>query len=380
MMKSLRWIVGLVLLMSLTLVANAQTPQAERFLLTFIPNIQFAPIYVALEQGYFTDAGYDVTVEYLNEPDVLDLVAAGQAHFGVVGGEQVIIANAHSRPITYIYSWYQQYPVGIVSPVENKISSIKDLKGKKVGVPGRFGASYTGLTALLTSANMTEADIELTEIGYNAPEAICTGQVDAAVVYTNNEPLQISTRAKAGDCGTVSDVSVIPMSVAGAFVSNGLITNNTMIQDSPEQVNAFVGAFDHAVKDSINNPARAYLLSAPSIENLPLSPEFEARLTELADEQDTFLATEPTRENISASRETLRETLHEEFDTETTIQFDILLNTVDMWDADVPGFSELNAWENMSNTLTTMGLLDTKVNLDRIYTNEFVPQPAASNG
>lgn len=380
MVKRLRWLAGLILLLSLTLVASAQEVQPERFLLTFIPNIQFAPMYVAIEQGYFKEAGFDVSVEYINEPDVLDLVAAGQAHFGVVGGEQVIIANARAREITYVYSWFQQYPVGIVSPVENKITTVEDLKGKKVGIPGRFGASYTGLTALLSSAGLTESDIQLTEIGFNAPEAICTGQVEAAVVYSNNEPLQISTRAAAGDCGTVTDVNVIQVSSAGAFVSNGLITSAQFIKESPDKVAGFVGAFDHALKDSINNPARAYLLSAPSIENLPLTPELEARLKELADEQDTFLATNPTREDITASRATLRETLHSEFDAETLLQFDVLLNTVEMWDADVPGFSTLEAWENMSNTLTTMGLLDTKVNLDRIYTNEFVPEPPASNG
>ena len=141
-----------------------------------------------------------------------------------------------------------------------------------------------------------------------------------------------------------------------------------------------MSAFDQGLKDTINNPARAYLLSAPSIETLPLTPELEARLTELADIQDTFLALKPTREDVTTSREELRRLLHEEFDDATLVQFDILLNTVEMWDADVPGFSDLNAWENMANTLTTMGLLDTDVNLDRIYTNEFVPEPPASNG
>src|SRR4051812_19719196 len=91
--KHVRWIAGLILL-SLTLIVGAQEPQPERFLLTFIPNIQFSPMYVSIEQGYFSEAGYDVSLEYLNEPDVIDLVAAGQVHFGVASGEQVILANA----------------------------------------------------------------------------------------------------------------------------------------------------------------------------------------------------------------------------------------------------------------------------------------------
>jgi NitT/TauT family transport system substrate-binding protein len=378
--KSFRWIAGLMAVLSLSLMVRAQTPQPERFLLTFIPNIQFAPMYVAIEQGYFADAGYELTLEYLNEPDVIDLVAAGQVHFGVASGEQVILANARSRPVNFVYNWFQQYPVGIVTSVESGITSMEDFKGKRIGIPGRFGASYTGLVALLNAANLTEEDVELVEIGFNAPEALCTGQVDAASVYSNNEPLQIRARAAAGECDSISDVTVIPVSDAGSFVSNGLITNTTYITESPDRVQAFVSAFDHGLKDAINNPARAYLLSAPSIESLPLTPELEARLTELADAQDAFLADAPTREEITASREDLRTQLHEEFDDATLIQFDILLNTIEMWDADVPGFSDLDAWENMVNTLTVMGLLDTDVNLDRIYTNEFVPEPPASNG
>ncbi len=380
MTSRLRWIAGLILLLSLTLAVNAQTPK-ERFLLTFVPNIQFAPMYVAIEQGYFSDAGYDVALEYLNEPDVIDLVGAGQVHFGVASGEQVIIANANGRPVNVVYNWYQQYPIGLVASVESGITSMNDLKGKKIGVPGRFGASYTGLIALLDSARLTESDVQIVEIGFNAPEAFCTGQVDAAAVYSNNEPLQISTRAKAGDCGDVSDVTVIPVAEAGAFVSNGLIANADFIQTSPDKVQAFVAAFDHGLKDTINNPARAYLLSASSIKDLPLAPDFKARLTKLADEQNVLLASTPppTRDDITASRAALRETLHKDFDATTLLQFNVLLNTIEMWDADVPGTSNLDAWENMANTLTAMGLLKTKVNLDRIYTNEFVPQPPASH-
>lgn len=380
MVKAFRWMAGLMALLSLTLIGGAQELQPERFLLTFIPNIQFAPMYVSIEQGYFAEAGYDVTLEYLNEPDVIDLIAAGQVRFGVASGEQVILANVNSRPVTFVYNWFQDYPVGIVTGSESGITSIDDFKGKKIGIPGRFGASYTGLVALLIKANLTEADVELVEIGFNAPEALCIGQVDAAAVYSNNEPLQIEQRAAAGDCGAISGVTVIPVSQAGSFVSNGVITNADYIAEEPERVQAFVSAYDQGLKETINNPARAYLLSLPYVETLPLPPELEVRLTELADVQDLFLADAPAWEDVTASREDLRGLLHEEFDNATLIQFDILLNTIEMWDAEVVGFSDLNAWENMVNTLTTMGLLDTDVNLDRIYTNEFVPEPPASNG
>src|SRR5262249_7086497 len=132
----------------------------------------------------------------------------GQRHFGIISGEQVIQARANDRPVVFVYEGYQKYPIGIATPLDSGITSVADLKGRKVGIPGRFGASYTGLTAVLAANDMTESDIDLQEIGFNAADVVCVGGVDAAVVYINNEPLQIDDRAKAGNCGTVTGVKV----------------------------------------------------------------------------------------------------------------------------------------------------------------------------
>ena len=208
-------IILLTLLLVLPVSLNSVSAQDDEalteqpVLMTFIPNIQFAPMYVAMEAGYFAEAGYDVTLEYLNEPDVIDLIAAEQHEFGIVSGEQVILAAEQGREIRYVYEWFQQYPIGIVYDASREIETIEDLSGLRVGIPGRFGASYSGLTTLLDAADMQESDIQLEEIGFAAPEVFCIGAVDAAVVYVNNEPLQIQNRAEAGDCGNVEAVEVL---------------------------------------------------------------------------------------------------------------------------------------------------------------------------
>ena len=69
------------------------------FFLTYIPNIQFAPVYVALEKGYFADAGLNVTLQSGDEPDGINLIAANQLQFGLASGEQVIAARAQERPV-----------------------------------------------------------------------------------------------------------------------------------------------------------------------------------------------------------------------------------------------------------------------------------------
>jgi len=345
----------------------------ERMLLTFIPNVQFAPYYVGVDNGHFADGGFNVSIEHLQEPEVVDLIAAGQANFGIVSGEQVILARGQGRDVVYVYEWFQQYPVGIVVPAGQGIESVADLAGLKVGIPGRFGASYSGLTTLLQSAELSESDIQLDEIGFNAPEVVCIGAVDAAVVYVNNEPLQIRNRGMAGDCGDIEDVEVITVASQADLVSNGLIVSANMLADDPDYVGAMVAALDDALQSSIDNPARAYLISMNYVDNLPDDEAFIGAIESLAEEQDVFLSTEPTREEIAESRQAMYATLAEDFDSDMLTQFEVLLTTTDLWDAEQLGYSDLTSWETMRDTLVTMGMMDdASADLEAAFTNQFV--------
>ena len=364
-------VIGLLLLPSASFAQDDLEEQT--LLMTFIPNIQFAPTYVAIEAGYFADAGYSVSLEYLDEPIVVDLVAADENQFGIVSGEQVILAGSQNRPIVYVYEWFQQFPLGIVYPDTIEADGIEDLADLRFGISGRFGASYIGLTSLLNSAGMVESDISLEEIGFSAPEVFCVGGVEASVIYVNNEPLQISNRAAQGDCGDVTGVNVLPIADVVDLVANGIITNQDMIDNNPEQVAAFVGAFDAGLALTINNPARAYLLSAPYIEGLPLDMGFEEALLTMADEQDEFLTTDPTREEIAASRAAQFETLAEQFDANTLLQYQVLLASIEIWDAEQLGYTDADSWSNMQDTLITLNQLEEAIDLEGLYSNDFLP-------
>jgi len=365
------WLVG-------SMLAGLSTAQQDvrdvRFLLTFVPNIQFAPFYVAEAAGYFEEAGQRITFEYLNEPDVIDLVAAGQADFGVVSGEQVILAASQQRSILYVYEWFQEYPVGIVVAEDSGVESIEDLQGMRVGLPGRFGASYSGLTALLLSAGLTERDIDLQEIGFSAPDVFCLGgAIDAATIYINNEPIQIQTRIDEEVCGDVTGIKVFPVSQAADLVSNGIITGQSLATNDPELVAAAVDAFDAGLRLTINNPARAYLLSATYVDNLPLSDELREAMESLADEQDVFLADDPDRDAIAASRTLMMEYLENRVtDTVDLTQFEVLLASIDLWDAESLGYSELSSWEAMQSTLLDMDALDQSLDVEMLFTNTFI--------
>jgi NitT/TauT family transport system substrate-binding protein len=373
----------LVVLLVLTLSpVNAQavpTLTDLRFFLSYIPNIQFSPVYVAGAKGYFEAEGFNLLVENGDEPVGVEQIAVGDIPVGMVSGEQVILARSNGRPVVYTYQWFNKYPVAVVIPNTTPATTMAELTGLKVGIPGRFGASYSGLVAMLSANDLTENDIQVESIGFNAPDVVCVSAVDAAVVYINNEPLQLQHRADAGNCGTITDFTVIPVADTANMVSNGLVTNEELVANNPEMVAGIVRAFDLGLRDTINNPAEAYLLSQTYVENLPLSDEFKATLETEAAKQTEFLATEPDREAIAASRAALWETLEASFSADDLIQFEVLLATIDLWDAEQLGVTDEANWQLTQDVLIQLGVIAEPIDLTLAFTNAFIPSPETAS-
>ncbi|MEM6284995.1 MAG: ABC transporter substrate-binding protein, partial [Chloroflexota bacterium] len=343
---------GILLLAATALPAAAQDSLEDTtFFMTFVPNVQFSQMYVGIEKGYFAKAGYNLELEYGNEPDGVELIAIGERQFGLIAGEQVIIARANERPVVSVYEWWQQYPIAIVTSAGSGIETPADLTGRNVGVPGRFGATYAGLVAFLGANDLTETDIELAEIGFNAPDVVCVGGVEAAAIYGNNEPLQIAQRVAAGECDAVDEVRLFFVSDYADLVSNGVVTNETMIAEQPERVAAMVAAFDRAVNDVINNPFEAYLIDEAYVDNLPLTDDLRVSLETASAEQAAFLESEPTAEAIAENREMLYQQIAAGFEPALTLQLQVLMETVRLWEAEQTGFADLSSWEVTQDTL-----------------------------
>ncbi len=286
----------------------------------FIPNVQYAPFYAALDRGYYQDAGIEIEFDYSFETDGMALVGANDLQFALVSGEQVLLARAQGLPVVYVMGWWQDYPVGIAAKAEEGIETPEDLAGKRIGLPGTFGASYIGLRALLSASGLQESDVTLDSIGFNQVEALAAGQEDAVVIYVNNEPIQLQARGY--------DVDVVRVADYMQLASNGLITNETTIAENPDLVRRMVQATLRGVKFAIENPDEAYEISKKFVENL--------------DQADQ------------------------------TVQKRVLAASIEFWKADQLGYSNPKAWENMQKVLLEMGLLSDPLDLDNAFTNEFI--------
>jgi len=162
---------------------SPQEADQVRLVMGYRPDIQFAPMYMAVAEGFDEAQGLELEFHHLPETEAVQLVGVGELPFAIVSGEQVLLARAQGLPVVYVMAWWQDYPVAVAAPENIGIQSPQDLRGKHVGLPGLYGASYIGLRALLDSAGVREDEVVLESIGYTQVESLMQGLVDAIVGF-----------------------------------------------------------------------------------------------------------------------------------------------------------------------------------------------------
>jgi NitT/TauT family transport system substrate-binding protein len=240
-----------IALLATGLAGCSQPPQPKGEItvaMGYIPNVQFAPYYVALDKGYYAAEGLKVNFNFGAVTDLLKLVGTNQIQFAIASGDEVITARSQGLPLVYVLTQYQKYPVVVFSLAEKKITKPSDLVGKKVGLP-MYGASLVGLKAILYAASVKESDLKLVDIGYTQAAAVSEGKVDAAVGYAVNEPIQLRAAGKSVNVISVADYSNL--------VSAGLVTNEETIAKQPELVRALVRGTLRGMQDAVAKPEEA---------------------------------------------------------------------------------------------------------------------------
>jgi len=286
----------------------------------YIPNVQFAPLYVAQHKGFFEEQGLSVVMQYGFETDFVALTGQGEREFAVASGDQVVLARSQGLPIVYVAKWYQRYPVGVMTPVEKGIDSPKKLEGHSVGIPVLHGASYVGWKALAYATKLDEQAIRLEVIGFSQVESLSQGIVDAAVIYVANEPVQMRQLNK--------PVHVFEASDYITMVSNGIVTNEKMIREQPDVVRRLVHSFLKGLQYTLDHPDEAFAI--------------------------------------------VRQVVPEITDEQAPVQRAVLDASLALWRADQMGRSDPRAWSDTITVMKAAGMIETAPEVEALYTNQFV--------
>ncbi|MDO5737324.1 MAG: ABC transporter substrate-binding protein [Propionibacteriaceae bacterium] len=211
--------------------------------LTYIPNVQFSPFYVALDEGLFEAQGLDVTLRHHGaQEDAFGALLASQEDVVFASGDEAVVASSNGSTVSTFGTGFQQFPGVLLAASDSGITSVDDLRGKTIGMPGHFGSSYYTVLAALHLAGLSEADVKLQDIGFTQVSALTTSAVDVVVGYSNNETVQF---AKAGfdaveiavqDPGEPTLVGPGLVTVAGRLEDDVLVSIKAAVLEAEQRI------------------------------------------------------------------------------------------------------------------------------------------------
>ncbi len=191
---------------------------------------QFAGYYAALEQGFYREAGLDVTIREGGPGiDVAEAVASGKADFGVCSAS-VLREWKLGRRLVVLAAIFQHSPVVILVPRRADITSVSDLRGRRLmDSPGS-----DEIAAMLKREGVDyEAMLRVTHDG-NARDLLA-GRADAMVAYSTNEPFVLDQLGAAYRIFS-------PETYGIDFYGDNLCTSETEVKAHPDRAAAFRAA------------------------------------------------------------------------------------------------------------------------------------------
>ena len=301
--------------------------------LTYIPNVQFAPVYVADAQGLYNDAGVTATVRHHGSDEGLfTALLAGQEDVVIASGDEAVVAASQGLDLVSIGQYYASYPGTVIVPADSPITTLADLKGKTIGIPGEYGSSYYATLAAIKAGGLQTSDVTISSIGYTQQAALAAGQVDAVVGFTNNDAVQMRLSGL--------DIREIPLDDGSTpLVAASIVTTREWAQSHPDAARAVVSATTEAMNAIAADPQVGL---------------------DAAAQWDTTLTDETSLGAANA----------------------VLAATVPLWlgdDARADGVQDLATWSSMVSFLSSIGVLEGDVDPSAIVTNEYADADAQAS-
>jgi NitT/TauT family transport system substrate-binding protein len=216
--------------------------------LGYIPSVQFAAFYRADQAGYYANEGLAITFQNEIDANLVPKVGANTLDLGLSDGTSVIPAASQGIPIKYLATMYGKFPSIVFAKASSGITTAADLKGRKIGIPGKYGSSWVMLQALLASANLTVDDTTIVLYpDFGQAAAVAQGAVDAATGFINNEPVQLDTGGTQVTVLRVDDVTPLP--------GPGIIASTATITGKRTAVAGFIRATLKAMNEIATTPS-----------------------------------------------------------------------------------------------------------------------------
>jgi NitT/TauT family transport system substrate-binding protein len=255
-------------------VAHAQELEKVTVRFTWKLKGEYAPLYVALERGYYKAEGLDVQLAEGNgAQNVLKALAAGNEKFGY--GPAVAAATAISQglPVRVVALYQTSAPMGVIAFPDTPLKGPKDLEGKRLAIS--VGETFGDMIRPFTRINNVDlSKIQLIQMDASARTLqFLTHKIDVMSVYLSNELPQIEKRA--GVKFNVIKVTDFGLNVLGS----SMYASSAFAEQNPEIVKKLLRATAKGYRDAMADPKEAAKIMAKHM-MVPEQPDVLERQVE----------------------------------------------------------------------------------------------------
>ena len=198
------------------------------------------PLYIAQDGGYFTKYGLEAKLAFAVHPAGIAMLVSGEAQMNMYPLEQAMMAASKDASLVMMGSPYRKSLFALMGA--KGIASVKDLKGKRIGVSQIGDAPYNYSVGLLGKFGLTPRDVQWVPVGTDVngrAAALAGGRVDAtmltAPVYFKLEQQGFKSLANTSDYDDIYAPTVYVFKKAWAAAN-------------PVQVEAIIKAHTEAIQ------------------------------------------------------------------------------------------------------------------------------------
>ena len=215
-----------------------------------------APVLLALDRGWYADAGLDVSVDTgQGSREALPRVASGTWQMGSADINSLIKFRDQNPdiPLMAIMTIYNAPPFAIIGRKSLGVMAPKDLEGKILGAPAPDGA-YAQWKAFVKANDIDASKVTIENVGFPVREPmLAAGKVDAITGYSFSSFINLKAKGVGEE-----DISLILMREHGLdLYGNVIIVNPDFAEAHPEAVKAFVAVTVRAYLETAKDPAAA---------------------------------------------------------------------------------------------------------------------------
>ena len=216
--------------------------------LSWLKNTEFSGEYLAVDNGYFTDAGFsDVTLTAggSGSTSAITAVSSGQALIGISGPLQVAPAILEGAEVKIVGTSYQKNPFDIISLAEDPIPDPKAMVGKTIGVSD---SNILIFDALLATNDIDPDSVNV--VPFSDTSQLTSGQVDGYLGYTTSGPYALELQGYDAIEFLLADYGM-------SIVAESYVVTDEAIADQREEIKAYLKGLIQGWQAALADPEAA---------------------------------------------------------------------------------------------------------------------------